>query len=157
MRIFLLTTLLWITAPTAWSLEPIPAAPAIGRIIAQMLNQAHYDHHPIDAEVSKQFLRNYIESYDYNHLFFIQADIDEFKSAYSNRLGQQLERGDLRAADHIFNRFMKRLKERQELLRILTTSTMTFTEVESMPSNWHKKPWPVDEEEMAERWRLNVK
>ncbi len=157
MRIFLLTILFWITAPGAWSLEPIPAAPAIGRIIAQMLGEAHYNRRPIDAEMSKQFLRNYIESYDYSHSFFTQADIDEFENAYATTLGQRLERGDLRAAEHIFNRFMIRLKQRQEQVRILTSSTMTFTEEESMPSDLHKQPWPADEAAMAERWRLTVK
>jgi len=122
-----------------------------------MLQQAHYDHHPIDAVVSGKFLRGYIESYDYNHLFFTQADIDEFESAYSATLGQRLQRGDLHAADHIFDRFMERLKERRELLGVLAASSMTFTEDESIPSDWHKKPWAADDNELAERWRLNVK
>lgn len=157
MRNFLLTAVLLAAAPFAWGREPAPAGPAVGRIVAHMLEQAHYDRRPIDEEMSRSFLRGYIESYDYGHYFFTQNDVEEFESAYGAELGERVKAGDLRAAYEIFDRFMERFKEHQELVQLLATSTMTFTEDESIASDWHETPWPAEERALVERWRLNIK
>ncbi len=157
MRLLLLSAFCWAAGQAAWGLEPSPAGPQVGQIVVQMLEQAHYERHPLDAKTSRLFLRNYIEGYDYNHLFFSKADVDGFEAALGATLGDRVKSGDVSAAYEIYDRFMARLKERREQLRLLTASTMTFTAEESIPSDWHKSPWPADDAEMRERWRLNVK
>ncbi|MBI2362112.1 MAG: hypothetical protein HYV15_01850 [Elusimicrobia bacterium] len=66
-------------ASPARPLEPSPAGPAVASIVAHILERGHYEHRPMDAAMSAQALTNYLESYDYNHLYFTKEDVDSFR------------------------------------------------------------------------------
>ena len=141
----------------ARAVEPSPAGPAVASVVSHILARGHYEHRPMSAEMSDQALTNYIESYDYNHLYFTKEDVAAFRREYGSDLGDRVKRGDLAPAYAIFDRFMARLKERRALVDSILASTVTFTADESIPLDWHKRPWPQDEDEARERWRLSVK
>ncbi len=65
-------------APTP---APIPArfASPSGRL----LEQGHYSKHKLDDTISRKFLSNYLDSLDFNHLFFTQKDVDAFTAKYA--------------------------------------------------------------------------
>lgn len=141
----------------ARAVEPSPAGPALGSIISQIFAANHYERRPVDATMSTQALRSVLESYDYAHLFFTQADVDNFEVRFGPSLGARVRTGDVGAAYAIYDRFMERLTERRTLITALTASTVTFTAAESIPREGHKLPWPTTDAAMFERWRLNIK
>ena len=50
----------------------------IARVVGFLLSQTHFKRAALDDEISKQFLRKYMESLDYSRMVFLQSDFDEF-------------------------------------------------------------------------------
>ena len=69
-------------AAPARAVEPTPAGPVLGSLIAHMLSRGHYERRPLDAAMSAKFLDNLIESYDYNRMYFMKSDVDGFVAEY---------------------------------------------------------------------------
>ncbi|HEX8490530.1 MAG TPA: hypothetical protein VF626_05895, partial [Chthoniobacterales bacterium] len=44
--------------------------------VGRLLEEGHYTHQPLNDEVSKKFLKTYLELLDFSHLFFTQKDVD---------------------------------------------------------------------------------
>ena len=102
--------LLAAVSPRAFStLDPGPAAPLIAQMVSRILEQNHYNHHPLDDKTSRELLKNYLEMYDYNHMFFVQADVARLEAQYGGVLDQKLKEGDASPAYAIFDRFLQRL------------------------------------------------
>jgi carboxyl-terminal processing protease len=152
-----LSLLLALAAPARALLEPAPAAQVVAQLVARIFEQTHYNHRPIDEALSRQWLRDYLDYYDYNHMFLEKSDVDEFEARYGQRLGDLVRDGNLAPAYEIFERFLQRAQERKALVDKLTASTFTFTQDESLVVNRHELPWPADGREAAELWRLRVK
>ncbi len=151
-----LLVLALVSSPFA-ALDPGPAGPVVGQLVSRILEQTHYNHRPIDDEASKQLLRNYIESYDYNHMVFEKADVDEFEARFGAALDNRLKTGDVTPAYEIFDLFLKRLAERTEFIKKLAVSTPTFTADETLLVDRAKAPWPATPEESADLWRRRFK
>src|SRR5438552_724936 len=54
--------------------------------VGRLLEEGHYTHQPLNDEVSKKFLRTYLELLDFSHLFFTQQDVDTFTAKYATSL-----------------------------------------------------------------------
>ena len=139
------------------ALEPTPAAQVVAQLVARIFEQTHYNHRPIDEAISRQWLRHYLEYYDYNHMFLEKSDVDEFESRYGQRLGDLVRDGNLAPAYEIFERFLQRAGERKALVEKLAGSSVTFAADESLVVDRHELPWPASGQEAAELWRLRVK
>lgn len=143
--------------PAFAEIEKYPGGPIVAELVARLLEQTHYARKPIDEKVSKQFLDNYLESYDYNHMIFEKSDIDEFSSKYGARLGEMAKDGNVEPAYEIYGRVVKRLEERVALVKKLTASTFTFTTDETVVLDRHELPWPATKAEAENLWRLRIK
>lgn len=165
--LFLAAALIWAAAPASRAIEPDPAAPVVSQLVARILEQNHYLHHPLDAKTSKELLANYLEMYDYNRMFFEKGDVDEFAARYGDTLADRLKEGEVTPAYEIFERFMKRLDERTALVgELVGTSSGTwwntgaapeFDADESIVIDRHEAPWSADAKAARELWRLRVK
>ena len=65
--------------PLRWRLQPIHAksdAEQVAVSVGRLLEEGHYTHQPLNDEVSRKFLRTYLELLDFSHLFFTQQDVD---------------------------------------------------------------------------------
>ncbi|MDE2144216.1 MAG: hypothetical protein KGJ84_17545, partial [Elusimicrobia bacterium] len=143
--------------PAAAEVEKYPGGPIVAELVSRLLEQTHYARKPIDAAVSRQFLDNYIDSYDYNHMILEKSDVDEFRAKYADRLGDLVKDGDVDPAYEIYDRVEQRLAERVALVKRLTASTFTFTTDESVVLDRHDAPWPETKAASEEVWRLRIK
>ncbi len=143
--------------PAAAEVEKYPGGPIVAELVGRLLEQTHYARKPIDEKVSKQFLDNYLESFDYNHMIFEKADIDEFTVKYGARLGDLTKDGNVDPAYEIYGRAVKRLEERVQLVKRLAASTFTFTTDETVVLDRHELPWPATKQEAENLWRLRIK
>ena len=98
--------------PASAEVEKYPGGPIVAELVSRLLEQTHYAKKPIDAAVSKQFLDNYLESYDYNHMILNKSDADEFETKYAATLGDLVKDGNVDPAYEIYDRVEKRLEER---------------------------------------------
>jgi carboxyl-terminal processing protease len=144
-------------------MEPIAAT--VGRILEQghflrlPLNDPHPPHDPATEPLGMtgRVMKNYLQLLDYNHLYFIQADIDEFEKKYGATLSTDVLRGDLTAPRAIYDRFRQRVEERVAKNKILTARKYSFTGNETVELNRQKSPWPRDDAEADHLWRDRIK
>ena len=134
----------------------------IGHTVGMLLQENHYLQRPIDAEMSQRWLKNYLKALDYNHLFFLQSDIDEFTNKYGNNLGDLLLHNNSEAAAvvpafEIFNRYMQRLDENVVLAEKLLHDKYDFTKDETFTIRNNKSPWITDAAASEAIWRGQVK
>ncbi len=135
---------------------------AIGRKVGEILQGNHYLQIPISPEISQRWLKNYLDALDYNHLFFLQSDVDEFTNKYGNNLGDLLlngksEEASIAPAFEIFDRYMQRLDENVVLAEKLLHENFDFTKDETYTIRNHKSPWIADAAASQAVWRGQVK
>ena len=139
-------------------LEPSPADARIAYVTARILEAQHYTRQRLDDEVSSRFLDRYLESYDPQHLHFLQSDLREFEF-YRHRLDDYvLRRFDTTPAFEIFQRFFERLQQRvsyvEELLR---KEEFRFDTDERIQVDRREAPYPKDLAEARKLWRERLR
>jgi carboxyl-terminal processing protease len=107
----------------------------ITQMVAEILRQYHYLHRPIDDEISKTHLKNYVDSLDYFHLMFLQSDLDEFSKKYGGKLDEFSLKGDAGPAIEIYQCFIKRLESRVQLIEKLLKEKYDFSTDETILLN----------------------
>jgi carboxyl-terminal processing protease len=58
----------------------------IAQVVGILLEKNHYKQTPLNDAVSEMFLNGYFDALDFNHMFFLQSDLDEFEKRYGTKL-----------------------------------------------------------------------
>jgi carboxyl-terminal processing protease len=136
------------------------AGPDEGQVcisVARLLEQGHYSKRKLDDTLSKQFLKNYLDTLDFTHLFFTQKDVDDFTAKYAVALGDDVLLGNPDPAFDIYNVYKKRVEDRVAKIKTLLTGTFDFARNETIELNRQKSPWPKDDADADSLWRLRIK
>lgn len=131
--------------------EPDPGQITVS--VARLLENIHYSHQRLDNEMSKKVLRNYLESLDYNHLFFTQEDVDKFTAQWGTKLDEEILNGRTLAAHQIYDVFRQRVEARVAEAREFLKTEPDFNSDRSIEINRQKAPWPASEIEAQSVWR----
>ena len=147
---------LLITALTACrAAEPEPGQIAVSE--AKALEQLHYTRHSLDDSVSDRLLHTYIETFDYNRLFFTQGDIDGFEKKYDKELDDAIWLGDLKPAQTIYDLYLKRVEARvAKIKQMLETEKFDFDGHGTIEISRLKAPWPKDEADADRLWHDRI-
>ncbi|MEO7101463.1 MAG: carboxy terminal-processing peptidase [Luteolibacter sp.] len=131
----------------------------VGRQMAIMLQNSHFARLPFNAELSKRFLEDYLKDLDFQKLYFTQEDVDGFTAKYGDQLHTLLLHGNsMPAATEIYRKFEKRVEERVALTEtLLKGDDFDFTKDESVMLSRKDAPWPKNDKEAADLWRLQIK
>ena len=129
----------------------------IAQASGTVLSQGHYRQEPLNDEISKTFFTNYLATLDYSRLIFTQADVDGFAAKYATSLDDLTKAADASPAYEIFKVYVKRLEERTTHALKLLEQPLDFTAQERFNPQRDKGPWPKDDAEAREVWRLRVK
>jgi carboxyl-terminal processing protease len=141
---------------------PGPIDGPIATVTAQMLQRFHYLRQPFNEAVSGKFLDRYIDTFDPQHLHFLQSDLAEFEVYRTNldhlTMPPRGTPADTRPACVIFNRFVERLEQRvayaDELLR---NETFNFDNDERVVLNRKDLPFPKDLNEAKKLWKERLR
>lgn len=141
---------------------PGPLDGPIALVTATMLERFQYLRQPFNDGVSSKFLDRYIDTFDPQHLHFLQSDLAEFEVYRTNLDHLTLpERGtapDTRPACIIFNRFVKRLQQRVAYAdELLHNDKFTFDTDERVVLNRKDLPFPKDLAEAKKLWRERLR
>lgn len=134
-------------------------APDPGQIeisVGRLLEQGHYSRKKLDEKISQQFLKNYLDGLDYNHLYFTQKDVDLFVAKFGGTLHNDVLLGNPEPAFTIFNIYKKRVEERVAKVKELLQQKYDFASDRTVEINRQKAPWPQDDAEADALWRLRV-
>ncbi|MFM8469194.1 MAG: carboxy terminal-processing peptidase [Limisphaerales bacterium] len=143
------------------------AAPAVeftrqqaGKItqsVGDLLDRAHYKGVRLNDEIAESHLKNYLDALDYNHMMFLQTDVDEFTEKYGKKLDNLTKAGDANPAYEIFERYLKRLEAAVANVGDLLKDKHDFTKDEKFVAQRNKLTWPKTEAEAKELWRQRIK
>ena len=124
--------------------------------VGRLLEEGHYTHQQLNADVSQKFLKNYLELLDFSHLFFTQKDVDALTAKYGTALGDDVLLGNLKPAYEIYDLYQKRVDERVAKVKELLKESMDFKTNATVDVRREKAPWPKDEAEANELWRGRI-
>src|SRR5436305_15284654 len=95
-------------APLQAKTDPETVATSVGRL----LEEGHYTHQPLNDEMSRKFLRTYLELLDFSHLFFTQQDVDALTAKYGSAEDDDVLLGNLNPAYDVSDLYHRRGDER---------------------------------------------
>ena len=137
--------------------ENTPRPGDIGLTVAKALEQLHYTRHPLDDQMSDRLLKLYIDTLDYNKLFFTQKDIDGFNEKYDHTLDDSIFNADLQPAYTIYDVYLKRVESRvAKIKELLKTEKFDFNGNGTIELSRQKSPWPKDEADADHIWHDRI-
>src|SRR2546423_13935821 len=110
-----LFTPLAVVLAAALTTAPLLAKSDAGNVttsVGRLLEEGHYTHQALNDEVSKKFLKTYLELLDFSHLFFTQQDVDMLTSKYGTSLDDDVLLGNLKPPYEIYDLYTKRVDDR---------------------------------------------
>jgi carboxyl-terminal processing protease len=143
----------------ALGVQPLQAKSDLEQIavsVGRLLEEGHYARQPLNDEVSKKFLKTYLELLDFSHLFFTQKDVDMLFAKYGTSIDDDVLLGNLKPAYEIYELYMKRVDERVAKVKELVQNPPEVKPDATIDLSRQKAPWPKDEAEADEIWRLRV-
>src|SRR6266404_3528069 len=114
------------TGVTPRILEAKSDAEQICVSVGRLLEEGHYTHQQLSADVSQKFLKNYLELLDFSHLFFTQKDVDGLTTKYGTALGDDVLLGNLKPAYEIYDLYQKRVDDRVAKVKELLKQPFDF-------------------------------
>jgi carboxyl-terminal processing protease len=117
---------------------------ALEATVAQLLEQENYTRRKLDSNMAKQILETYLESLDYDKLFFTQEDIDQIKNEYSSGLDDDILLGNLTPAKNIYEIFKQRVDQRIANINELLAQHYSFSSNRIVTVNLAKEPWQAN-------------
>ena len=142
-------------APTLTvNLHSGPTDARIANLTAMLLQRNHYSKREFDDQASADFLKEYLDTLDSQHLLFLASDIAGF-DGYRFRLDDlTIKRGDTSPAYVIFNVFLHRMDQRvRYCLEFLQTNRFEFTNDVKVSYNRKDAPFPKDLAAARDLWR----
>ena len=143
----------------AFAGQPIHAksdAEQVAVSVGRLLEEGHYTHQPLNDDVSRKFLRSYLELLDFSHLFFTQQDIDALTAKYAVSLDDDVLLGNLKPAYEIYDLYTKRVDARVAKVKAQLKEKADFKKDETIELSRQKSSWPKDEAEADEVWRGRI-
>ncbi|MDA7675290.1 carboxy terminal-processing peptidase [bacterium] len=129
----------------------------IARVVGFLLSNTHFKRTPLNDDISRAFLKKYMESLDYSRMVFLQPDYEEFEAKYGTLLDNLTKRGDVSPAYEIHKRYFTRLKTAHSWLEEIIWADIDFSVDESFVPNRTKVDWPATEAEARDLWRKRIK
>lgn len=128
-----------------------------GEVVAAILERYHYSRVRLTPETVDKYFKTWIDYLDYNHMIFYQEDIDQLRAKWLPTLDQALLKGEADFAVEVFNRFMMRFEEKEQLAQKLLKEKYDFNLDESFLPDRSKESFPKDNLEAEKIWRSRVK
>src|SRR3954469_2431114 len=120
--------------------------------VGRLLEEGHYTHQPLNDDISKKFLKTYLELLDFSHLFFTQQDIDALTAKYGTSIDDDVLLGNLKPAYEIYGLYQKRVDERVAKVKEILKQEPQFNNDTAIELSRQKAPWPKDMEEADAIW-----
>ena len=124
--------------------------------VGRLLEEGHYTHQPLNDEVSKKFLRTYLELLDFSHLFFTQQDVDALNAKYATSIDDDVLLGNLKPAYEIYELYQKRVDDRVAKVKEQLKQPVDFKADGTIELSRQKAPWPKDDAEADAIWRGRI-
>ncbi|MCG3118650.1 MAG: Tail-specific protease [bacterium] len=147
---------LFVSFANASDLTPQKQHPLVARVLASLLTQYHYTHPALNDSASSELLDGYVQTLDYNRLYFLAADVKAFEK-YRFVLDDSLNKGNVGPAFTIFNLFKHRSETRFAYVNKLLEKEFDYNVNESFQPDREHVAWAARSEELDDLWRKRLK
>jgi len=129
------------------------------QLVFGLLSDSRYAYRPrrLDAGLSQDIFRRYLEALDPNKLFFDAADVARFQR-YEATMGEAVRQGDTRAAMEMYALYKQRVEERVQHARgLLGQDIFDFEAEERWYYDREDAEWASDRAELDALWKKSVR
>ena len=121
--------------------------------VALLLRNQHYTRMEFDEAMSRRVFENYLAFLDYNRMYFIQEDIDEFEKKYKQSLGGSVFAVSIDPAREMRQRRLQRVEERVAKIEVeLADGEFTFESEREVVQSRKDALWPADMAAADQLW-----
>jgi len=131
-------------------------ASRIAQRFSRRIPSTHLMRLPMGDVVSGRAWTNFFTSLDFDHMYFLQADIDRFADRRT-ALDDHISAGDLSFAKEAFELFKQRVAERYTYVDGLLTNGFDLAIEEDYRWNRREAAWPATVEACNDLWRRKIK
>lgn len=130
----------------------------IGRQFSLLLQNAHFSRARFTQELYSQFLDNYIQTKDPQHLFLTEEDVATLRDKYASSFGDYLLANQTtRLAEELYDfystRALRRLNEAEKALDAYAEKMPAFDSDRTLPRTRRKLPRAKNDAELDQVWR----
>lgn len=125
-------------------------------LVKRLIEQAHYDPGNFDDEFSKEVFAEYFKQADVFKRFFTQEDIDKLKK-YETDLDDEFKNYDFNFFNASSEIYVRNVARAEKYCDEILEKPFDFNVKESYELDPEKRPFPKDEKELYESWRLSLK
>jgi carboxyl-terminal processing protease len=125
--------------------------------VVQCLENIHYNNQSIQKLDMNQVVEEYVTQYDMHHLFFLQKEVDQFKTRFAPTLELYLRQGNTFPAFEIFTNFLDVANERFDWVDHRLDESFDFTIEDYYTPDRRKLPWPADHKAASHLWEQRIK
>src|SRR5690606_34120777 len=139
--------------------DPATDHATTSQLVFGLLSDSRYAYRPrrLDAGLSQDIFRRYLEALDPNKLFFDAADVARFQR-YEATMGEAVRQGDTRAAMEMYALYKQRVEERVQHARgLLGQDIFDFEAEERWYYDREDAEWASDRAELDALWKKSVR
>jgi carboxyl-terminal processing protease len=126
--------------------------------VGEYLEQIHYSPKPIDDKFSAEVFDKYVKEVDPEKDVFLQADVDDLKSHYGNKIDDEiLGTSTIQFVPAVTDIYKKRLLETQAMYRDILSKPFDFSVNEDFNQNYDELKFSATDAERREAWRKRLK
>lgn len=147
----------WASPADTVRFKPKPIYGKEAQVIVSILNNNHYSKVKLNDSLSSAVLDEYIQSLDGSKSFFLKSDIDSFNK-FRTVIDDLIQTANVQPAYDIYQVFRDRFDERMEYVtNTLINLSHDYTIDEEYETNRESASWAVNQDELNEVWRKNLK
>ena len=126
--------------------------------VIEMLETLHFNNAEISDETFIELIREFMGRLDYNRLYFLKSDEENFIDTYGSRLSMQMRhKGNLDAAFTIYERYRVIAIQRIQWILEKLEEEWAFDGEEEYMYDRSESPWPANIEEANGLWVKRLK
>ena len=125
-------------------------------LITYVLQNGHYDAKEVNDSFSAEVYKDYLEALDPLKRYFYASDIEEFKQ-YENLIDDEIKNSEISFFDLTHTRLVQRMKEAEGMYHEILKTPFDFSKNEVLDTDYSKRGYVQNEQEMRERWRKQLK
>ncbi|NMA21881.1 MAG: carboxy terminal-processing peptidase [Lentisphaerae bacterium] len=129
----------------------------VGKRIFEILFSSHYQKYKITPEMSSQWYENYFKFLDFSKMFFLESDLEDFRSYETILWDSRTRTVNLDFAFAVYRRYLERVRQWAQFSVKSLQEKHDFTVKEYLPLENEKAVWQKSMPALEELWRLKIK
>jgi carboxyl-terminal processing protease len=125
-------------------------------LISYVLKNGHYDAKEVDDSFSAEVYAGYLEAIDPLKRYFYASDIEEFQK-YESLIDDEIKNSEINFFDLTHSRLEERMAEAEDIYKEVLAQPFDFNKKEKLDTDYSKRGYVNNREEMKERWRKQLK